>query len=87
MKVVKKSIEMIAWFNQEGIPHPIKFRIMDNKESWIVIKVDRIIKRDTEKLAGNKMIVFRCQSIINGVEKIYEIKYELDTCKWILFKI
>jgi len=87
MKVVKMPIEMIAWFTQEGIPHPIKFRLKNDDESWIVVKVNRIISRDIEKLAGNKMIVFTCQSIIKGVEKIYEVKYEVESCKWMLFKI
>ena len=42
---------------------------------------------DKEKLAGNEMLVFKCQSLIDGVLKMFEIKYELRTCKWILFKI
>lgn len=87
MKVIKKPIEMVAWFTQEGVPNPIKFRIEDSDESWKIIKIHNIIKRDMEKLAGNKMFIFTCQSVINGSEKLYEIKYELDTCKWILFKI
>lgn len=42
---------------------------------------------ESEKLAGNPMLVFRCQSVINNLNKIYEIKFELKTCKWILYKI
>ncbi len=87
MKVVRKPIEMIAWFTEDGIPNPIRFRIKDSGESRMTIKVDRIIKRDLEKLAGNKMIIFTCQSFIDGTERIYEVKYEHDTCKWMLFKI
>lgn len=87
MKVIRKPIEMIAWFTEDGIPTPIKFRIKDNKELWKIVKVKNILRRETKKLAGNKMIVFTCQSLINGTEKLYEIKYELDTCKWLLFKM
>lgn len=78
---------MIAWFTEDGIPIPIKFRIKDNKELWKIITVENILRRETKKLTGNKMIVFTCQSLINGTEKLYEIKYALDTCKWLLFKI
>ena len=56
-------------------------------ESIQVIKIDRIIDRTQEKLVGNHMIIFNCQSLIGNVEKRYELKYELGTCKWILFKI
>lgn len=86
MKVVAKPIEVIAWFKTDGVPKPLRFRINDN-DSKIVIKVDRIVQTDTEKLAGNQMIVFRCQSLINDVTKVYELKYELKTCKWILYKM
>ncbi len=87
MKIVAKSIEMVAWFSKDGIPHPVRFRISNEDETVSVIKVDKVIFREKEKIAGNNMLVFRCQSRIYGEEKIYEIKYDIITCKWILFKI
>jgi len=87
VKVVMKPIEIIAWFTQEGMPKPLKFRIKDDKESNMTVKVGRIIDLKEEKLVGNKMLVFTCESVIRNIEKIYEIKYELSTCKWFLFKI
>ena len=87
MKIVARSIEMVAWFSKDGIPHPVRFRISNEDETVSVIKVDKVIFREKEKIAGNNMLVFRCQSRIYGEEKIYEIKYDIITCKWILFKI
>lgn len=87
MKIIAKSIEMIAWFTEEGIPNPIRFRVRGDDESAAVIKVDRVLFKQKEKLAGNPMIVFRCQSIINNIDKIYEIKYEINTCRWMLYKM
>lgn len=86
MKVVAKPIDMIAVFSKEGIPTPVRFKYCDD-ETAMVIKVDRVIIREAEKLAGNNMVVFRCQSTIDNIQKVYELKYELSTCKWILFKI
>lgn len=87
MKVVAKPIDVVAWFTKDGIPHPVKFRIEKNDSSYTVIKIDRILYSEKEKLAGNHMILFKCQSAINGIQKVFEIKYELSTMKWILFKI
>jgi hypothetical protein len=56
-------------------------------EPMQVIKIDKVIVKDTEKLAGNNMLVYKCQSTIDNVIKLFEIKYEIATCKWILFKI
>lgn len=84
LKVIAKPIQMIAWFNKDGSINPIKFKI-DEEESK-VIKIDKILKRDKEKLAGNVMEKFVCSSCIDGIEKIFEIKYDVTKYKWILFK-
>lgn len=86
MKVVCKSIDMIAWFEQDGKVHPIKFRLKENHENRVIV-IGRIRCVKMERLAGNQMYVFECESVIDGVLKIYEIKYEMASCKWILFKI
>lgn len=86
MKVYMRIVDMIASFNKEGVPTPIRFKIFMDRETH-VINIDKIMLRQEEKLAGNKMIIYKCQSLINGIEKIYELKYELATCKWFLFKM
>lgn len=87
MKVIAKAIEMVAWFTEDGTPNPVRFRVRSEDQSTIVIKVHKVLFKEMEKLAGNPMIVFRCQSMINNVCKVYELKYEINTCKWILFKM
>ena len=87
MRIVVKPIEVISLTDTKGNITPIRFRVESEDESNQVIKVDRIIDRTQEKFAGNLMMVFNCQSLIENIEKRYEIKYEFATCKWILFKI
>lgn len=87
MKVVAKPVEMVAWFTKEGVPQPVRFRMQDQGDEYITIKVDRVIQTDREKLAGNPMMVYTCKSFINGIEKLFVLKYEIGTMKWILFKI
>jgi hypothetical protein len=82
MKVLMKPIEMVVWFDLEGLPRPVRFRI-DGE----VIKVEQVCTLSEEKLAGNRTKIFRCQSEIDGQLKSFELKYELQTCKWFLFKI
>lgn len=81
MKVLMKPIEMIAWFDLGGIPRPIRFRV-DGE----VIKV-HICTITDEKMAGNRMKIYRCQSEIDGQLKLFELKFELQTCKWFLFRM
>ena len=85
MKVVSKSIDVIAFFEKDGGVKPLRFRISEDEEEK-VIKINRVVNREIEKLAGNVMEKFVCIASVNGVERIFEIKYELLTKKWILFK-
>lgn len=86
MKILMKPIEMIAWFTTNKNPIPLRYRIMDENNTFKVIKVDRILFAEEEKLAGNRMILYRCESKINNLNRIYELKYEIDSCKWFLYK-
>jgi len=86
VKVIMQPIEMVARFNEEGIPRPVKFKARF-EDIPVVIVIDKILLKSEEKLAGNPMLIFRCQSIIDGVLKVYELKYELHTCKWFLYKM
>ena len=87
MKVLMRPIEMLAWFNKDNYPVPLRYRITAEDSSKIVIKVEKILFREEEKLAGNRMVIYRCESTINQVQRIFELKYEIATCKWYLYKM
>jgi hypothetical protein len=86
MKVVDKPIDMIVRIDKEGVQHPVRFRMDTESEEKLVVQVGRVVTRDFDKIAGKPTLILRCQSSINGIEKTYEIRYELGTCKWILYK-
>lgn len=86
MRLMMVPIEVIAKFNLKGQPKPVKFRI-EQEHILTEIKVDRIVAQEEEKLVGNRMLVFLCQSMVNGAESLYELKYEVATCKWFLAKM
>lgn len=85
MKVVAKPIEVIAWFGKDGKINPIKFRI--EQEEIKVIKIEKVLKREKEKLAGRYMEKFLCSSVVDGAEKLFELKFDILSSQWILFKI
>lgn len=87
MKTVVKPVEMVSWCNEDGSVTPVRFRLKDENQHWKIIKVEKICSVDKDKIAGNLMYTYKCQSIIGGELRPYELKYELMTCKWTLFKI
>jgi len=87
MKIVHKPIEVIAYFDIQGLPTPKKFKYQDTDDIPTITLVDRVSFRAEEKLAGNRILIFRCQSSNNDMVKVFELKYEIQTCKWYLWKI
>lgn len=78
MKILNQPIKVMAVFNTNGIIEPVKFRLEDK-----VVRIEKIMKTYEEKIVGNTRIVFVC--LHNGRD-IYELKYELDSKTWFLFK-
>lgn len=87
MKVIAKPVEMIAHTDILGEVRPYRFRVKLDDEPEQVIKVDKVISKQTEKLAGNPMILYRCQRMDGENLRYFDLKYELNTCMWILFRM
>ncbi len=87
MKVIMEPVEMIGWFDLKGVLMPIKFRLETKDHELTTVKVNKVLYHTEEKIAGNPIRTFACTAVVNGVEKSCELKYELGTCKWVLFKI
>ena len=52
-----------------------------------IYKIVKIYTSDLEKIAGNKVYKFTCEINMNGINKICELRYDLETCRWNLFKL
>lgn len=87
MKVLAKPVEMISWTEKDGKIHPVKFKLSDENNEDRVYKIKKIYTTEIEKLAGIKTFCFTCEIIVNDTVKVCEIRYNLDSCKWVLFKI
>lgn len=79
------EVEMLCWFDRQGNANPIRFQMKNQDQENQVICIDHIKKRELEKLAGNRMIVFTCMVSYGGLLQEIKLKYEIDSCKWLLF--
>ena len=82
MKILSTPIEVLAHFENDGTPHPTRFKLSDKE-----LKIEQVVSVVEEKIAGNKMLCFRSQSEIGGGLRLFEIKSEVGTCKWFLWKM
>lgn len=86
MKTVVKPIKMVCWMNEEGQVTPIRFKIAteDGDKVFSIMSTHNI---EQTRVAGNRVYRYECYVDINGTARACEIRYEVDSCKWVLFKI
>ena len=88
MKIVAKPIKTMVVFEYEGkMPIPYKFKFQQDDGSEKIIQIDKQITSYTQRIAGIDTIIYECQSVIDGIEKRYKLKYILSQCKWQLYAI
>ena len=86
MKIINKNIEMIATFTRDGDIKPIRFRISENDE-LVVLKIDRVVKKEKEKICGENVFRFTCMLTVNNAERLCEIRYNTNSMIWTLWNI
>ena len=88
MKIVAKPIKTMVVFEYEGkMPIPYKFKFQQDDGSEKIIRIDKRITSYTQRIAGIDTIIYECQSLIDGIEKRYKLKYIMSQCKWQLYAI
>jgi hypothetical protein len=87
MKIIAKPVEMIAHTDEKGEIRPYRFRVQLHEDPKQVIYLDKAILKQVEKLAGNPIVLYKCQRMDGDGLRCFDLKYELNTCRWILFKL
>lgn len=82
MKAYNEPIECIATWDIRGNITPVRFRFKDKTYGHIQIRYKTVNKH-----AGNPMRNFTCVASSEGKEYSCELRYELNTCLWRLYKI
>ncbi|MCF0150668.1 MAG: hypothetical protein HUJ80_04575 [Firmicutes bacterium] len=87
MRLVARPIDAIVIFRGGEKPLPYKFRYTDDSGENREITVGKIILIEQVSIAGARSLVYDCQSLIDDIERRYQLKYMMTECKWILYKI
>ena len=87
MKIIAEPIDALVMFRGKDKPRPYKFRYSDEASDLHEVKIDKVLQVDEVKTAGIKALVYRCQSEIDGLQTLYELKYIIEYCRWELYKM
>ena len=86
MKIINKSIEMIAQTSTNGTIEPLRFRITEN-EALQVVFIKRVVIAENIRVGNSVARRYLCDIDVNGMMRKCEIVYVLDQMIWYLYKM
>lgn len=84
--MINQPIEMVVQTDIAGNMKLIRFRIKDQEDVWQVIKIEKFKMREPNGYTKDKR-VFDCLVIVNGIKRVAEIYYNINTMKWVLYNL
>jgi hypothetical protein len=87
MRTISKPIEVLTITDTLGNMAPLRFKAKTKSDEDIVICVDKIESKEIDKMAGNLMLLYKCRGIVNDKARNFELKFEIKSCKWMLWKM
>lgn len=86
MNIIDKSVQVVTKTDKAGIVKPQCFFITDD-EIGEVINVERLVRRDKEKIGGDYTYTFTCEIIKDNKKMLCDLRLNLSTNEWILYRM
>ena len=88
MTLLNKPIEVTAYLDSAGIIKPVKFKNVNDDGTTTLFNIQRSIRRDREKLGeGVYVYTFTCEVIVDEKTILCDLKYNVQTKAWVLFRM
>lgn len=87
MEVLLKPIEVVANFSPEGRISPIRFRVITDETGYETIYINNISRRRRERAGKSFIDIYTCTGQVMGAEKLLELKYEISSGEWSLYRM
>jgi len=82
----RKRVSVVAVFDMQDNPIPIRVRLPAEDGENIVLKIDKITKTDIDRTTGNLMLKYYCETFREGISIPFELRYEAATFCWFIYK-
>lgn len=81
------QIEMICVCAADGRLTPLRFRIEDESHCLQTVSIAQVLVCKPIQYAGIDAIQYLCKAIMDGKERLFELRYTVKTHRWSLFRV
>ena len=79
-------IQVIVHCDAHGDLRPLRFRYEDRQHQIHTVQVEQVADIRKVEFVGIEAILYLCKAKTDGKEHLYELKYTVQTHKWVLFR-
>ena len=79
-------IQMLVCCDTDGRMQPLRFRFEDAEHRLHTAQIREILDSHKSEYVGIEAFFFVCCAEVEGLKKLYELKYTIHTHKWVLFR-
>lgn len=79
-------IQTLCLISTTGDVRPVWFRYEDELHQIIKVKIAEILSYKEIKTAGKRELIYTCTATDGENMNIFDLKYTLETHKWILYR-
>ena len=86
MEALNWPVQVIVHCEANGDMRPLKFQYEDENHRIHTVQIEQITDSRKTKFVGIEAIHYICKGTVDEKEHLYELKYTINTHKWILFR-
>lgn len=79
-------LQVIACCDADGAMQPLRFRFEDAAHMLHTVQVREVVDRRESSYVGIEAFFFLCRAVLDGREKLYELKYTVHSHRWALLR-
>ena len=79
-------VQVLSTCGVDGQMQPLRFRFEDSEHRLHTVHITEIVDSRFVEYVGIETFVFLCKALLEGAEKLYELRYTVRTHRWTLFR-
>ena len=79
-------IQVLASCLADGTMQPLRFRFEDDEHCLRVVSITEVVDWRKVEYVGVEAFVYLCKAVVEGKEKLYELRYTIRAHRWVLFR-
>lgn len=79
-------VQMIAHCAADGSMQPLRFRFEDPEHMLCTVQISEVVSSRRIEYVGIEAFLYLCKAVLDGRERMFELKYTVRTHRWVLFR-